>query len=315
MPSTTHQALVELFRVRPALAAELIARTALARLPAFATASSTEAALDQLVPVEFRADLVIELFDRAGVLIGAIVVEVQLGKDDDKPWTWPVYATAVRARKRCPVWLLVIAPDEAVALWASRPIELAPGAPCLAPVVLGPSEFPAITDPAVAVRHPELTLLAAVAHGHDEVAERLIPALPAVLHALDAEHRAGYLSMLLEALAPAFRKRLEELMVHPSFAAIKLPSPWQEILDDTRIKAQHDGEARGKADGEARGKADAVLSVLSARDIAVSNEIRSQILACNDVPTLDRWLRRAATLKTAAAVVRGPAATRPPTRR
>lgn len=106
--------------------------------------------------------------------------------------------------------------------------------------------------------------------------------------------------MLLEALAPAFRKRLEALMVHPSFAAIKLPSPWQEILDDTRNRAQNEGKAEGKAD--------AILSVLSAREIAVTDEIRARIVACTDLATLDRWLRRAATLKTAAAVVREPAA-------
>lgn len=91
-------------------------------------------------------------------------------------------------------------------------------------------------------------------------------------------------------------------MVHPSFAAIKLPSPWQEILDPTRNKAENDGEARGEAN--------AVLSVLAARDIAVSDEVRAHVLACTDLATLDRWLHRAATLKTAAAVLRSPAAKR-----
>ncbi len=306
MPSTTHQGLVELFRVRPLLAAELIASATPVTLPLIVAASPMEAALDQLVPVEFRADLVIELYDAAGMLQGAIVLEVQLAIDADKPWSWPVYVAAVRARKRCPVWLLVIAPDEWVARWARTPIRMAPGAPTLQPLVLGPDELPPITDPEVALQHPELTLLAAVAHGHRAEVAQVLPALPAALHALDAEHRAGYLSMLLEALAPALRKRLEALMVHPSFAAIKLPSPWQEILDETRNKAETEGEARG----EARGKADAVLSVLAARDIAVSDEVRAQVLACADLATLDRWLRRAATLKTAAAVVRSPAAKR-----
>ena len=88
-------------------------------------------------------------------------------------------------------------------------------------------------------------------------------------------------------------------MVHPSFAAIKLPSPWQEMLDESK--------ANGTLKGAVTGKADAVLSVLDARGIAVPDEVRAQILACADVDTLDRWIRRAATLKTAAAVVRAPA--------
>ena len=314
MPSTTHQALVELFRVRPALAVELLApellkRAVHAALPSFVVATSTESALDQLVPVEFRADLVVELKDALGVLLGVIVIEVQLGADADKPWTWPLYIAALRARKRCSVWLLVVAPDEAVAAWARTPIELTPGVPCVLPVVLGPGELPPITEPEVAQRHPELTLLAAVASARGPDAERLLPALPAAINALDVDHRAGYLSMLLE--APALRKHLEELMVHPSFAAIKLPSPWQEILDDVRDKAQAEGQARGQAEGKARGqaegKADSVLSVLTSRGIEVPDEVRAKILACTDVAVLDRWLRRAVTLKTAAAVVRDPA--------
>ena len=300
MPSTTHQGLVELFRVRPRLAAELLTRATRAALPAFVSASPAEAALDQLAPVEFRADLVVELHDEGGALAGAIVVEVQLGVDADKPWVWPVYVAALRARSRRPVWLLVVAPDALVARWARAPIEITGGVAYPLAIVLGPDALPLTGDVEVAASHPELTLLAAVAHGHRPEVEALLPVLPAVLHALDAEHRAGYLSMLLEALAPAFRKRLEALMVHPSFAAIKLPSPWQEILDETRNRAQNEGKAEGKAD--------AILSVLSAREIAVTDEIRAQILACTDLATLDRWLRRAATLKTAAAVVREPAA-------
>lgn len=53
-----------------------------------------------------------------------------------------------------------------------------------------------------------------------------------------------------------------------------------------------------------------MLAVLAARAITVSDDVRAQILACSDVTTLDRWLRRAATLESAAAVVRVPASTR-----
>ncbi len=51
----------------------------------------------------------------------------------------------------------------------------------------------------------------------------------------------------------------------------------------------------GKAEGRAEGKAEAVLSVLEARGIAVNEDDRKRILGCSDLPTLERWLRRATT--------------------
>jgi hypothetical protein len=39
---------------------------------------------DQLIPIEFRADLVLELRDWSGAVVLAIVLEVQRDKDPDK---------------------------------------------------------------------------------------------------------------------------------------------------------------------------------------------------------------------------------------
>jgi hypothetical protein len=52
-------------------------------------------------------------------------------------------------------------------------------------------------------------------------------------------------------------------------------------------------EAEGEARGEARGQAAAVLKVLESRGVAVSEAQRQQILRCQDLDRLDRWLRRA----------------------
>lgn len=56
----------------------------------------------------------------------------------------------------------------------------------------------------------------------------------------------------------------------------------------------------GKERGRAEGKAEAVLSVLEARGVEVSEEDRRRILSCTDLPTLDRWLRQVATAAAAA---------------
>ena len=58
-------------------------------------------------------------------------------------------------------------------------------------------------------------------------------------------------------------------------------------------------EARGAARGEVTGTTTSILSVLSARGLLVSDEQRQEILACQDLDRLQRWLQRAALASTA----------------
>ena len=53
--------------------------------------------------------------------------------------------------------------------------------------------------------------------------------------------------------------------------------------------------AEGKVEGKVEGKIEAVIAVLSARGIPVSDEGRARIEACKDAATLGRWIVRAAT--------------------
>ena len=88
MPSLSHEALLLLFRNRPELAPELLRDALHVSLPPYAEARIESAELTDVVPTEYRADLVVLLVDGRPVL--GIVVEVQLQKDDRKPFTWPV---------------------------------------------------------------------------------------------------------------------------------------------------------------------------------------------------------------------------------
>jgi hypothetical protein len=63
--------------------------------------------------------------------------------------------------------------------------------------------------------------------------------------------------------------------------------------------AVQEAAAAWKAKGEAAGKADAVLTVLAARGVRVSDDIRGRILACSDAAELDALLTRAATISSA----------------
>ena len=66
-------------------------------------------------------------------------------------------------------------------------------------------------------------------------------------------------------------------------------------------KAQ--GKAEGRAEGEAAGLSHALLVVLAARGVAVSEDVRARIAACADLEQLDAWLARAVTAASAADVV------------
>lgn len=165
MPSLEHNGFVDMFRENPSLAPHFLETLFHFDLPPYTSVAVVESSLDQLVPVEFRADLVLELRDAESALVLAIVLEAQRDKDPDKKYAWPVYLTATRARKRCPACILVIATDPAVAAWASAAIDVGLGQ-TLTPVVLGPSVVPEITDPVQAAEETELTILSAVVHGN-----------------------------------------------------------------------------------------------------------------------------------------------------
>jgi len=56
------------------------------------------------------------------------------------------------------------------------------------------------------------------------------------------------------------------------------------------------GRKEGRKEGETKGRAASVVAVLTARGIQVSNEYRTRIESCTDIPTLDRWIVRSATV-------------------
>src|SRR5437879_4321072 len=63
MPTLEHNGLVEMFRENPPLAAHLLTTLFHVDVPAHASVRIADSTLDQLLPVEFRADLVLELRD------------------------------------------------------------------------------------------------------------------------------------------------------------------------------------------------------------------------------------------------------------
>ncbi|HEY0193589.1 MAG TPA: hypothetical protein VGC42_20875, partial [Kofleriaceae bacterium] len=107
MPSSQHERLVEMFRTRGELAPALLELCGVHQLP-HDRAVPGSIDFSQSMPIEYRADAVIELRGRDHRLTAAVVVEVQLRRDVTKRFTWPLYLAALRAAHRCDVVLLVL---------------------------------------------------------------------------------------------------------------------------------------------------------------------------------------------------------------
>ncbi|WP_437812862.1 hypothetical protein [Sorangium sp. So ce1078] len=290
MPSVTHEALVELFKNRPTLAAEMLHDALGQPVPTFTEARVESSDLAEIVPSDRRADVVVVL------LVGeqqrpamAIVAEVQLGVDPDKPYVWPVYVTQTRARHRCPTWLLVVAIDAEIARWCSRPIDAGHPGLTLTPLVLGPAGVPVVTDAEQAKAAPEVVVLSAMAHGQGEAGEAIGVAFLAAAAGLDEERRAVYGDLVLSSLNAAARRTLEAMMK----SGYEFQS---EFARSYVAKGVEKGREQGRQQGILEAKAQAVLAFLEARGLEVPAEVRERVLASTDLAELDRWIRRAAAV-------------------
>ncbi len=284
MPSSLHEALIEIFRQRPSLAAELLAGALGVELPVYELARLESGEFTDLAPTGYRADAVVVL-TAAQIPVLAVVVEVQLGRDPDKRWSWPVYLATLRGRLRCPAVLLVVCVDPTTAAWCAVPIELGHPGARLCPLVLGPDRVPMVTDVDQAARVPELAVLSAMAHGAHPDRSSVLDALLGAFAAVDEDRAMLYSDVVLAALPEAAQRYLEALMNMKTY----------EYQSDFARRHRSQGRAEGEAEGRAEAKVMAVLAVLDTRGIEVPDDARARITECSDLHQLDTWVRRAVT--------------------
>ena len=290
MPSQLHEALLLLLRNRPALAPELLRDTLRCQLPAYTEVRIDSADLTELQPAEYRADLVLLLLHGAPVL--GIVVEVQLSRDDRKQFVWPVYVATLRARIKCPVCLLVVAGDAAVARWAAKPIEMG-GNHRLVPWVLGLQGVPEITDRAQAQADPELAVLSAIAHGDDaDTAKSVRIAFAAELasRGLDPDRSILYFDLIMASLSEAARRELRTMD----------PAKY-EYQSDFAKRYVAQGKAEGRLEGQAVGKAALVVRQLTLRFGVLGDDVETRIAQASiaELDAIGERLLTAATVEEA----------------
>jgi hypothetical protein len=268
VPSFDHDFLVELFRTRGDLAAELLQHHGIAIDHARAEVRSID--LSQVVSVEFRADAVVVLHDHKDQPVKGVVVEVQRGIDPDKLLSWPVYLTVLRAQHGCPATLLVVAPERSVATWARKTIELGHPGFTLTPLVLELDDVPRVRDSARAQRLPELAVLSVIAHPELEIAEVAIEAVSG----LSEDKARLYLDVIMDALPEALRQIIEARMESYQYKSEFARKYYGQGLDE--------GLEKGLEKGLERGLRTALLALARAKVGALTDHEVAAIEAMHD---------------------------------
>ena len=285
MPSLEHEELVELFVRDLTLAIELTKATGKVQIPDHDTLEAGPAEVRELVPTSLRVDAVVLLRKNEPVMV--ILVEVQLGRDEDKPYSWPFYVAGARLRYRCPVVLLVYAVDPAIARWCARPIDQGqPGSPFV-PLVVGPGQVPRVTDPEEAKAAPFRAILSALAHGGEPGGEAVAVAALAGLSPMGEDERGVWIELLWAGLNEAARKALEKAVNVENFKE-QLPF-YKEGLAK--------GMDRGLSQGRKEGLRAAITDLCEVLGVEVTDERRAY-LAALDLPGLEALRAELKTKKT-----------------
>jgi hypothetical protein len=296
-----HEILVDLFKNRPSLGAEMLAEVLGFSIPSYTEARLASSDLTEIQPAEYRADVVVLLLE-GDEPVRVIIVEVQLAVDAKKRFSWPAYVTNSRAIHGCPAGLLVVAPDTGVAGWCAEPIETGVPGFVLNPPVLRRGAVPVVTDPEEAARRPELGVLSAMVHGETEQGTTIAAAVLPAIRGLDDDRVRLYYDLVYNSLNEAARRALEDLMKGYEYQSDFA----KKYVAEGRAEGLSEGLSKGRTEGRAEEASRAVLAVLRARGLAVPDSVRERILGQKDPERLERWLERAVVAPSAAAVLDEP---------
>lgn len=235
--------------------------------------------LSQVVSTEYRADAVIELRGGDHALVAAVIVEVQLNRDPDKEYSWPLYVAALRSKLRCPATLLVLTEEAAIARWARRPIDLGHPGYCFAPIVIEFEDLPRSIDPARAHKLPELAVLSVLAHPALETAEIALSAISP----LPEDRKKLYFDVIMTRLPAAIRQMLESGMLQ----GYKYQSEYAlRYYNKGRDEGLHEGREEGLHEGREEGLRAALLVLARMRLAQVTSEDEAAIRSLHDVEVL-----------------------------
>ncbi|MBO3746684.1 hypothetical protein J5X84_11455 [Streptosporangiaceae bacterium NEAU-GS5] len=184
---------------------------------------------------------------------------------------------------QCDVTVLVVCPEAGTAVFYAQPIDSGLTGYRLQARVLGPDDIPVILDPEQAAAQPELAAMSVMVHGRDR---KVVQAFSDGLKYLPRDHAPQYYEYAFSMSGPDVQRLLEEIMSSTTWL---VASPFAK---------EHFG--KGRAEGKAEEAGRMVLLVLSARGLAVPDDVRRRVEDCDDVEQLEAWATRAVTVDTAA---------------
>jgi hypothetical protein len=281
MPTYQHEVPLQMIRQRPDLAVEILRDAVGVDVPPYDRVIQASENLSVLHPAEQNCDGAV-LATRDDKPVYGIVVESQLRKDEEKQFDWPAYLSTFRHQHACDADLLVLCPNETTAHTLATPIQLGLSGSVVYPVAVSPKDLSPVTDLDEARRCPELAVYTAPAHVDG-------PQGPAVIHAF-----AEALEVINRADGKLYHDYARSLF---SDAAKKLLGEFMKVHEH-EYQWQSDFAIEHIAEGEVEEASKAVLIILRARKICVSDQARQRINDCGDLDQLERWLERAATVNT-----------------
>ncbi|MEV0617811.1 hypothetical protein AB0I81_31125 [Nonomuraea sp. NPDC050404] len=292
MPTAQHEGLHRIFRDNPELYTRAFKMLNI-DFPAPLEISVVDTDMTEIRPIVRHADTVMLSISTAHKK-HIIITEAQQEIDLKKVSSWAHYLSYVHTKYECPVTLVVVCNDLATARWA-REGPLAIGLedhPSLIviPIVIGPDNVKAITDPQEAAADVVLTMLSALTHARS-------PQVAAILKALDHALRTIDVSTA-EVLA-------EQTEI--GLGNTKAGRIWKELIAMSHYRFRSESaralmaecEAKGKVEGEAKGRAEDILKILQERGIPLNESFQVKVLGTTDMGLLEAWLIRALHVTTA----------------
>jgi hypothetical protein len=204
----------------------------------------------------------------------AVIVEAQTSQDPDTVFRWPYYAAFVRTKYKCPVALVVVTNDAAVARKARQPIEIGPSScPWMtgSPKVFGPDTEPVITDLATAEKDIDTAIFSALIHGRSKRIDVILEVLAMALASVDPTTVSDLVDFIEGGLGDT-----------PGRAK------WRSLMKGSTFPYVSEVRAEAMAEGRAKD----IEQLLDKRGIAMTVPDRERILECRDDETLDRWIDR-----------------------
>ncbi|MCD0442327.1 hypothetical protein LO763_01635 [Glycomyces sp. A-F 0318] len=287
MTTYEHEAPLRLLQDNPKLAEELYCGLLGRRLPDYTGVETGSEAMTREHEAVVRNCDNVTVFYRDGEAVFALLFEVQRSEDKRKHYSWLDYIASARSRLKCPVALVVITFDEVTAKWAGEPIDTGHPSLILYPLVIGPCQIPAITDPREGRENLAVSLLSLIAHCRGARGPAVMRSYYESIRHLDQEDWTRYAELALNALGEEdLIMSLQEMIVNDG----NLPKSYRVGLFGERYD-------RGRADGKAEGEAIMLLRILESRGVVINEAARGRILECGDSEQLERWADHALSIE------------------